>query len=128
MEGHDKGLLKDNKQKELIDSDSPHPTATDAQQIDSWKNNGEKARRILFEGIRNHIVSSLHGKETPYCMWYALTYLVHNISDDRKLVLKDKLRKIKMEKGDTIQKHLKKFTQCQYELGSVGLLFPTNIW
>jgi hypothetical protein len=37
------------------------------------------------------------------------------------LALKDKLRKIKMEKGDTIPKYLTKFVQCQYELGSVGI-------
>ena len=37
------------------------------------------------------------------------------------MVLKDKLRKINMEKGDTIPKYLKKFTQCRDELGSVGV-------
>jgi len=35
------------------------------------------------------------------------------------LALKDKLRKIKMEKGEMIPKYLTKFTQCQDELGSV---------
>ena len=38
-----------------------------------------------------------------------------------KLALKDKLEKIKMEKGDTIPKYLTKFTQCWYEFGSVGV-------
>ena len=42
-------------------------------------------------------------------------------SDPRKLVLKDKLRKIKMEKGDSIPKYLTKFVQCRDELGSVGI-------
>ena len=41
--------------------------------------------------------------------------------DHRKLALKDKLRKIKMEKGDTIPKYLTKFVQCWDELGSVGI-------
>jgi hypothetical protein len=30
-----------------------------------------KARRIILEGVRDHIFSSLHGKETPYAMWKA---------------------------------------------------------
>ena len=38
-----------------------------------------------------------------------------------KLVLKDKLRKNKMDKGNTIPKYLTKFTQCCDELGSVGI-------
>ena len=35
--------------------------------------------------------------------------LVPKQSDQRKLALKDKLRKIKMEKGDNIRKYLTKF-------------------
>ena len=36
-------------------------------------------------------------------------------------MLKDKLRKIKMEKDDSIPKYLTKFVQCRDELGSVGI-------
>jgi hypothetical protein len=54
-------------------------------------------------------------------MWKVLMDLFQNSSDHRKLALKDKLRKIKMEKGDTIPKYLMKFVQCQDELGSVGI-------
>jgi hypothetical protein len=80
-----------------------------------------KARRILFERVRDHIVSSLHGKTTPHAMWKVLMDLFQNSSDHRKLALKDKLRKIKMEKGNTIPKYLTKFVQCRDELGSVGI-------
>lgn len=54
-------------------------------------------------------------------MWKTLTDLFQNSSDHRKLALKDKLRKIKMEKGDSIKKYLTNFTHCQDELGSVGI-------
>jgi len=55
-------------------------------------------------------------------MWEALTELYQNNSDHRKLALKDKLQKIKMEKGEMIPKYLTKFTQCRDELGSVGIM------
>ena len=54
-------------------------------------------------------------------MWKALKYLFQNSSDHGKLSLKDKLRKIKMEKRNMIPKYLMKFTQCQDELVSVGV-------
>ena len=54
-------------------------------------------------------------------MWKALTDLFQSSSDHRKLALKYKLRKIKMEKGDSIPKYLTKFVQCRDELGSVGI-------
>ena len=76
---------------------------------------------ILLEGVRDHIVSSLHGKATPYAMWKDLMDLFQRSNDHRKLALKDKLRKIKIEKGDKIPKYLTKFVQCRDELGSVGI-------
>lgn len=54
-------------------------------------------------------------------MWKAFTYLFQNNNDHGKLTLKDKLRKIKMEKGNTIPKYLTKFIQCRDELGSFGV-------
>ena len=53
-----------------------------------------------MEGVKDHIVSSVHGKASPFLMWKALTYLFKSKSDQKKLALKDKLRNIKMEKGD----------------------------
>jgi hypothetical protein len=114
-------VLEDNGLKEFIDKDAPKPDAADAANLDGWKKKVAKARRILLAEVRDHIVSNLHGKATPYAMWKALTNLLQNNSDHRKLALKDKLRKIKMEKGDSIQKYLTKFVQCQDEPGSVGI-------
>ena len=63
----------------------------------------EREGRLSLRSLISHF-SSLHGKETPYPMWKALMYLFQNISDHRKFALKDKLRKIKMEKGNSIMK------------------------
>ena len=48
--------------------------------------------------------------------------LYQNKSDQRKLALKDKIQKFKMEKGHMNSKCLTKFTQCCDELGSVGII------
>ena len=87
-------VLEDNGLKEFIDSDVPKPTSTDAALLDAWKNKVAKIKMILLEGVRDHIVSSLHWKATPYAMWKALMDLFQSSSDHRKLALKDKLRKI----------------------------------
>ena len=57
-----------------------------------------------MEGMKDLIVSSLHGKASPFLIWKALTDLFQSKSDQRKLALKDKLRNIKMEKGDSMPK------------------------
>eukprot|EP00253_Pinus_taeda_P022913 PITA_22913 len=54
-------------------------------------------------------------------MWKRLKDLYQNNNNQRKLALKDKLRKIKCEKSDTISTYLNKLTTCRDELGSVGI-------
>ena len=114
-------VLEDNGLKEFIDAEIPKPGSSDAAAVDAWQKKTAKCRRILLEGVKDHIVSSLHGKASPFLMWKALTDLFQSKSDQRKLALKDKLRKIKMEKGDSIPKYLTRFVQCRDELGSVGV-------
>jgi hypothetical protein len=119
-------VLEDNGLKDYIDKDVPKTDATDTANLDAWQKKVTKVRRILLERVRDHIVSSLHGKTTPHAMSKVLTDLFQNSSDHRKLALKDKLRKIKMEKGDTIPKYLMKFVQCWDDLGSVGITIATD--
>ena len=63
-------VLADNGLKDFIDQEVPKPT--DATQLAEWKKCVARARRILLEGVLDHIVSSLHGKETPFSMWKTL--------------------------------------------------------
>ena len=74
-------VLEDNGLKEFIDSDVPKPGSSDAALLDAWQNKTEKTRRILLEGVKDHIVSSFHGKATPFLMWKALTDLFQSRSD-----------------------------------------------
>jgi hypothetical protein len=96
-------VLKDNGLKEFIDKDVSKLDVVDAAILDAWKNKVVKVRRILLEGVQDHIVSNLHGRATPYAVWKDLTDLFQNNNDYRKLVIKNKLRKIKMEKATPFQ-------------------------
>ena len=114
-------VLQDNGLNEFIDKDIPKPPITNAQDLAEWRKCVAKVRRIILEGVRDHFVSNLHGKDTPYAMWQHLIDLFQNNSDHKTLALKDKLQKIKIKKGDIIPQYLSKFAQCQDELGSVGI-------
>ena len=78
-------VLEDNGLKEFIDCDVPKPTSTNVALLDAWQKKVAKIRRILLEGVRDHIISSLHGKDTPYAMWKALMDLFQSSNDHRKL-------------------------------------------
>ena len=68
-------VLEDNGLNEFIENDIPKPTYGDAALLDAWKKKVARVRRIMLEGMKYHIVSSLHGKSTPFSMWKALTDL-----------------------------------------------------
>lgn len=114
-------ILEDNGLKEFIDHDILNPPAYDAKDLVEWRKCSPKVRRTIPEGVGDHIVLNIHCNDTPFVMWKALMDLFQNSSYHRKLELKVKLRKIKMEKGDLILKYLTKFTHCWDKLGSVEI-------
>ena len=61
-------VLEDNGLKEFIDAEIPKPATSDAASFDAWQKKTTKCRRILLEGVKDHIVSSLHGKSSPFLM------------------------------------------------------------
>ena len=74
-------VLDDNGLKEFINSDVPKTGSSDAAALDAWKKKVAKCQRILLEGVKDHIMSSLHSKSTPFLMWKALTDLFQSKSD-----------------------------------------------
>ena len=86
---HMEAVLEDNDLKDFIDQEVQKLTI--AAQLVELRKYVARARRIILGGVRDHIVSSLHGKETPFLMWKTLKDLYQNSSDQRKLALKDKL-------------------------------------
>ena len=59
-------VLEDNGLKEFIDAKISKPASSDAAALDAWQKKTEKCRRILLEGMKDHIVSNLHGKASPF--------------------------------------------------------------
>ena len=53
-------VLEDNGLKEFIDNDILKLAAIDAHNLAEWKKCVAKVRRIILEGVRDHIISNLH--------------------------------------------------------------------
>ncbi len=60
-------VLEDNGLKDFIDQEVSKPIG--ATELVEWKKCVARSRRILLEEVQDHIVSSLHGKETTFSMW-----------------------------------------------------------
>ena len=56
-------VLDDSGLKDFIEAEVPKPT--DIAQVDAWPKKTTKCRRILLEGVKDHIVSILHVNTSP---------------------------------------------------------------
>ena len=62
-------VLEDNGLKEFIDAEIPKLASSDVSALDAWQKKTTKCRRFLLEGVKDHIVSNLHVKASPFLMW-----------------------------------------------------------
>ena len=109
--------------------DNPPATPVDPQQLAQHSKKDAKARRIILEGVKDHTIPHLSGKKTAKEMWSAIIGLYQSTSEARKLVLRDKLRNIKMEKSESVVSYLTRFTQVKDELAGVGeIVQGRGIW
>jgi hypothetical protein len=60
------------------------------------------------------------GKVNAYEMWESLTKLYQSPNENRKMVLREKLKNIKMTKAEIVVTYLTRLTQVRDELGVVG--------
>jgi hypothetical protein len=96
------GLLEIAEGKVVAPTDPVHLAAHTKKDV--------KAKRILVDGVKDHIIPHLSRKKTTKDMWGAVVKLYQSDKQSRKMLLREKLRSMKMAKGETVVSYLTKFT------------------
>jgi hypothetical protein len=65
--------------------------------------------------VRDHVIPHLTGKDYAFEMWESLCKLYQSPNQNRKMVLKDKLRSIQMLDSESVTSFLVRFTQIRDE-------------
>ena len=78
------------------------PPTTDAAALTAFNKEDIKARRIILDAVKDHLILDISSKTRAYQMWDALTSLFQSSNENRKMVLKEKLKSIKMAKGEVV--------------------------
>ena len=68
----------------------------DLDPLKKYKADMVKAKRLLVDGVKDHIVSPIANKDTTRQMWEALALLYEGSFEQRKMYLEQKLRMIQM--------------------------------
>ena len=69
-----------------------------------------KARRILLDVVKDHVIPHISRKDHANKMWTALTNLYQSSNENRKMVLREKLKSIHMNKGENMTTYLARIT------------------
>jgi hypothetical protein len=78
----------------------------DPKDLAAHKLKDMKAKRIIFDKVKDHLIPHLSRKTTARDMWEALKSLFQRNNENRKMVLREKLRDTKMIVSDTVTTYL----------------------
>ena len=93
---------------------------TDATQLVAYKKNSIKAKRLILDGVKDHVIPHVRGKDHAFEVWAALTSLYQNSNENRKMALTDKLKTIRMKGSESVVAYLSRFTDVRDELAAIG--------
>ena len=82
------------------------PASTDALTLAAFNKKDIKARRIILDAVKDHVIPNLSAKDRAFKMWDALTSLYESSNENRKMVQREKLRDTKMTKTENASSYL----------------------
>ena len=79
-----------------------------------------KAKKMIIDSIQKHLVAYIYDLETSKEMYDEMVEMFKVNNANQILFLKNKLKDIKMAKGESIQSYFMRITQIKNDLLSVG--------
>jgi hypothetical protein len=112
-------LLEENDLREYVEG--VVPSSTDSQELTAHKKKEVKAKQVLLESVKDHLIPHIVEKTSAKEMYDALVGLYQNGNTSRELHLKHQLQVIKMSIEDTIFSYLMKITQICDQLATISV-------
>jgi hypothetical protein len=81
---------------------------TDPKELEFHNQKDVKAKRIILDAVKDHLIPHLFEKKSAREMFEALTNLFQSSNANRKMVLREKCRNTKMTRSDTVTSYLTK--------------------
>jgi hypothetical protein len=119
-------VLEDLELWDIVEAVVPAIPVTAPVLVAEYRKRNNKAKRTISDGVRDHIIPHVTGKAHAYQMWASLCSLYESSNENRKMVLHDRLRSIRMLEDESVTSFLGRFTRIRDELGAVGEVVEPN--
>ena len=79
-----------------------------------------KAKRIVVDSMKDHLIPQVSSKNTPKEMFDALTILFGGKDINRIMTLRNQLKGVKIQKTETMQSYFSKVSQIKEKLEAIA--------
>jgi hypothetical protein len=83
------------------------------------QNDTIRAKRIIADSIKDHLIPYVSSKKTPKEMFDALTRLYEGKSINRKMNLRTQLKNTRVQKGESILEYFSRISQFKEQLEAI---------
>jgi hypothetical protein len=111
-------ILEENDLARFVKEDVPE--LVDAAAKAKHQKDTIRAKRIIADSIKDHLIPQVSSKKTPKEMFDALTRLYEGKNINRKMNLRTQLKNTRMQKGETIQEYFSRISQFKEQLEAIG--------
>jgi hypothetical protein len=111
-------ILEENDLEGFIEEEVQEPEGDEAKA--KHKKNLVKAKRIIADSIKDHLIPHVSSLKTPKQMFDALSRLYEGKNINRKMTLRTQLKNVKMQNSETIQSYFTRVSQIKEQLEAIG--------
>jgi hypothetical protein len=115
-------ILQESELWDIVENSTTKPVTIpiDATLLATYNNKSIKAKITILDDIKDHLIPHVTGEKNSYEMWESLTKLYQSTNENRKMVLRETLKIIRMTKAENVVTYLTRMTQVRDELGAIG--------
>ena len=104
-------ILEENDLEGFIEANIPEPKEDEAKA--KHKKSLVKAKRIIADSIKDHLIPHVSSLKTPEQMFDALSWLYEGKNINRKMTLRTQLKNVKMKDSKSIQSYFTRASQIK---------------
>ena len=107
-------ILEENDLDQYINGEVPEPEGDEANA--THKNNLAKAKRIIIDSIKDHLIPHMSSFKTSKEVYDALTNMFEGKNINQKMTLSNQLKNVKIHNSETIQSYFTRVAQIKEQL------------
>jgi hypothetical protein len=96
------------------------PELEEKEQTTKHKKNEKKAKRIVSDSVKDHLIPHISELQTSRKMYEALNKLYESKHISLNLTLRNQLRNMKMENSKSVSSYLMRVSQIRDQLAAIG--------